>query len=115
MKVLVGIGVVGLVFSGCARDETTEVTTAAPPLNRTETTTNAGPETGVGAAATASSGIGTATASGSSAVESDAARAKQENATNASPAGTGAQNPTVNSNGVGNAGGSTSPNPGLNR
>ena len=75
--------------------------------------TNAGPDTGVGAATAASSGVGTATASGSTAIESDAALSKDQNP--ASPAGTGAQNPTVNSNGVSNAGSSTPQNAGSNR
>lgn len=75
--------------------------------------TNAGPDTGVGAATAASSGVGTATASGSTAIESDAALSKDQNP--ASPAGTGAQNPTVNSKGVSNAGSSTPQNAGSNR
>jgi hypothetical protein len=137
MKLYVGIGIAGLLFAGCAREQSSDVTTAAPPADQTAgqgTTsdqipnaagsstrlnsivrTNAGPDTGVGASATASSGVGTATASGSAAVESDAATAKQQSATGASPAGTGVQNPTVNSNGVGNAGSSTPQNSGSNR
>lgn len=125
-----------MLLAGCAQDDTTSGSAPASEqgasqdtpvlqapdtadtstrLDSVVTTTNAGPNTGVGAATTASSGVGTATASASSAVESDAAVSGQPGATAPSPAGTGAENPTVNSNGVGNAGTSTPQNNGSNR
>jgi hypothetical protein len=136
MKLFVGIGFIGTLLIGCAREDNSGYTTGSAPATEqgsatnvseipntagTSTrlnsivATNAGPETGVGAGAAASSGIGTATASGAAAVETEAAATKDQNqlSTPPSPVGTGAQNPTINSNPAGNP--ATPPNNGSNQ
>jgi hypothetical protein len=100
-RFLVGAAL-AMVLAGCAKNDSTNTSA--------QTTEPAGPATGVGAGAAASSGIGTASASGSTAIESQSAEQKP-----IPPAGTGAQNPTVNSNGVANTGSSTPQNSGSTR
>ena len=138
MKRLLGICSVGLILVGCARQEDSDYVSGSAPageqgsaqsnsaVNEVPNTggsytrlnsivrTNAGPDTGVGASATASSGIGTASASGAAANESDAAINNQNNQ-QPSPAGTGVQDGTVNTNKVGNAGSTTPQNSGSTR
>ena len=137
MRSFIGIAGISLALVGCAKQENAGYDSGTAPAleqgsaqtnNSAETQntgsfetrlhsvvrTNAGPDTAVGASTTASSGVGTATASASATVESDAAvaRAAGENQNldgTPTPAGTGAQNPAVNSKGVRNAGSSTPP------
>jgi hypothetical protein len=78
MKRIILAAALALGLAGCVRQESYDSGTA--PANETgaaesriRTTTNAGPDTAVGAATAASSGVGTATASGSTALESEAA------------------------------------------
>lgn len=128
MKRLIVIAAFGLGLAACSHQDSSTSASAPGDAGATDTTASrttrnelGGPSTGVGAAVTASSGTGTATASGAAANESAADRAKSNGEvrrgmnTGTPPAGTGGQNPTVNSNDVGNAKSSTPQNNGSTR